>query len=64
MDTVLHECEERDDKVAVGSICPMPGCGALVIAFRATYVFGPDHIQPWSLGACVAELSSSCQSTN
>ncbi len=44
--------EELDDEVAAGAICPKPECGALVIAFRATYIARPDHIQPWEF-ACL-----------
>jgi hypothetical protein len=40
-----HEWGERDDEVAAGAICPMPECGALVVAFRATSVISQDHIE-------------------
>jgi len=50
--------EELDDEVAAGAICPKPECGALVIAFRATYFARPDHIQPWEFAClrCGAEF--------
>ena len=53
-----HEWEKHDDEVAAGAICPMPQCGALVIAFRATYVVRPDYIQPWEFAClrCGAEF--------
>jgi hypothetical protein len=55
---VPHEWKELDDEVAGGAICPMPECGALVIAFRATYPVRPDHIQPWEFAClrCGAEF--------
>jgi len=53
-----HEWEKRDDRVAAGAICPMPDCGALVIAFRAAFVVGRDHIEPWEFacGRCGIEF--------
>jgi hypothetical protein len=50
--------EEVDDEVAAGAICPMPECGALVIAFRATSVVRPDYIRPWEFAClrCGAEF--------
>ncbi len=56
--TMQHEWEELDDEVAVGAVCPMPECGALVIAFRAVYVVRPDRIQPWEFAClrCGAEF--------
>jgi hypothetical protein len=36
----------------------MPECGALVVAFRATYVISHDHIEPWEFacGRCGIEF--------
>jgi hypothetical protein len=55
---VPHEWEDLANEVAAGAVCPMPECGALAIAFRATYVVRPDHIQPWEFvcGRCGAEF--------
>ena len=56
-----HEWEELDDELAAGAICPMPDCGALVIAFRATHVVRRDLIQPWEFAClrCGAEFGVS-----
>jgi hypothetical protein len=53
-----HERGERDDEVAAGAICPMPECGALVVAFRATSIVSQDHIEPWEFacGRCGIEF--------
>ena len=53
-----HEWEELGDEVAAGAICPMPECGALVLAFRAAHVVRPDRIQPWEFacGRCGTEF--------
>ncbi len=55
---MLHEWDEPDDEVAAGAICPMPDCGALVIAFRATCVVRPDPLLAWAFvcGRCGAEF--------
>jgi len=42
-----HEWEELDDEVAAGASCPMPDCGALAVASRATDGVGRDHSEPW-----------------
>lgn len=39
--------EERNYDVAAGAICPMPFCGSLVVAFRATHVREREHIELW-----------------
>jgi hypothetical protein len=39
--------DERDDVVAAGSICPIPDCGALVVAYRPPDRTGRDHASPW-----------------
>jgi hypothetical protein len=56
---VPHEWEELDDEMASGAICPMPECGALVIAFRAPYIVCPDHMQPLEFAClrCGAEFN-------
>jgi hypothetical protein len=41
-----HEWEELDDEVAAASICPMPDCGALVVAYRSADDVGRDHAEP------------------
>jgi hypothetical protein len=53
------ECEEFEDEVAAGAICPMPECGTLAIAFRAAYLASLGHIQPWEFacGRCDAKFS-------
>jgi hypothetical protein len=53
-----HEWGERDDEVAAGAICPMPECGALVVAFRVTSVTSHDHFEPWEFvcGRCGIEF--------
>jgi len=53
-----HEWGARDDEVAAGAICPMPECGALVVAFRSTSVISQDYIEPWDFacGRCSFEL--------
>ena len=50
--------EEVDDEVAAGALCPMPECGVLVIAFRATSVVRSDRIQPLEFAClrCGAEF--------
>ena len=53
-----HDWGEGDDEVAAGAICPMPECGALVVAFRATSLVSHDRIEPWEFayGRCGIEF--------
>jgi hypothetical protein len=53
-----HDKGKRDDEVAAGAICPMPECGALVVAFRATSIVSHDHIESWEFacGRCGIEF--------
>jgi len=55
---VPHEWEELDDEVAAGAICPMPACGALVIAFRATCFASTGRTELWEFacGRCGFEF--------
>ena len=46
-DTGSNGWEERDDAVVAGVICPMPECGALVIAFSTACDAGPDSHARW-----------------
>jgi hypothetical protein len=39
--------DEHDDVVAAVSICPMPDCGALAVAYGSTDGVGRDHSEPW-----------------
>ena len=50
--------KEREEEVAAGAICPMPDCGVLVIAFRASSVARIGHREPWELacGRCGIEF--------
>lgn len=52
-----HERGERGDEVAAGAICPMPDCGALVVAFRATSLSSQNTLNPWEFacGRCGIE---------
>jgi hypothetical protein len=58
---MLHEWEELDDELAAGSICPIPECGALVIAFRATCFARRCHTELWEFtcGRCGFEFEMS-----
>jgi ribosomal protein S27AE len=48
-----HEWGKLDDEVvAAAAICPNRECGALVIAFRETYVVRREDVQPWEF-ACL-----------
>ena len=53
-----HERGERGDEVTAGAICPMPDCGAFVVAFRATSLICHDHFEPWEFacGRCGIEF--------
>ena len=53
-----HELGERDDEVAAGAICPLPDCGALVVAFRAPSLISRDLIEPLEVacGRCGIEF--------
>ena len=42
-----NKAEESKYEMAAGAICPMPSCGSLVVAFRATQVRGLENIKPW-----------------
>ncbi len=50
--------DERDDVVAAGSICPIPDCGALVVAYRPPDRTGSDSARPWWEHAHAAEPTS------
>jgi len=43
--------DESDDVVA-GSICPVPDCGALVVAYRPPGRTGRDNARPWCEFTC------------
>ena|ERR1035438_5899210 len=43
--TMPNGWDEHDD-VAAGSSCPMPDCGALVVAYRSADGVGRDHSEP------------------
>ena len=47
-DTMPDDWEEHDDVVAVGSSCPIPDCGALVVAYRPPDRTGRDNAEPWA----------------
>lgn len=51
---MAHEWEERDDEVAAGVICPMPDCGALMVAYRPPDRTGRDNAEPWEFVARAA----------
>lgn len=42
----LHSAD-RDDDVAAGATCPLPECGALVVAYRAADGTGRDNTHLW-----------------
>jgi len=42
-----HEWDERDDEVAAGVICPMPDCGALLVAYTPPDRTGCDNAELW-----------------
>jgi hypothetical protein len=44
--------DERDDVVAAGSICPIPDCGALVVAYGPSDRTGRDDARPWCEFTC------------
>jgi hypothetical protein len=43
---------ERDDVVAAGSICPVPDCGALAVAYRSPDHTVRDNAEPWCEFTC------------
>jgi len=43
--------DESDDVVA-GSICPVPDCGALAVAYRPPDRTGRDNARPWCEFTC------------
>ena len=47
---------EACDEVAAGAICPMPDCGELVIALRATTAGEHDRGKPWEFTCPRCEL--------
>ena len=53
-----HTWKALDDGVAAGAICPVPDCGALVIAFRATCFANTDHaeLREFACGRCGLEF--------
>jgi len=44
---MADDWDEHDDVVAAGSSCPMPDCGALVVACRPPDRTGRDYAEPW-----------------
>jgi hypothetical protein len=49
---MLGDWDERDEVVAAGSICPIPDCSALVVAYRPPDRAGRDHARPWCEFTC------------
>jgi hypothetical protein len=45
--TMRDDWEELTAEVAAGAICPMPGCGAIGIAFRPKYSVRSGHVGSW-----------------
>lgn len=43
-----HDWEQGDDVIAAETICPMPDCGALTVAYRSTDGAGRDDAEPWA----------------
>jgi hypothetical protein len=43
---------EREDVVAAGSICPIPDCGALVVAYRSPDRTGHNNTRGWLEFTC------------
>jgi hypothetical protein len=39
--------DEHDDVVAAGSICPIPNCGTLVVAYGPPDRTARDNARPW-----------------
>jgi hypothetical protein len=44
--------DERDEVEAAGTICPLPGCGALVVSYRPPDRMGLDHAISWCEFTC------------
>ena len=44
---MADDWDEHDEVVAAGSSCPMPDCGALVVAYRSADGVERDHSEPW-----------------
>jgi hypothetical protein len=57
-DTMPDDWDEHDDVVAAGAICPMPDCGALVVAYTPPDRAGRDNAEPWEFvcGHCGTEF--------
>lgn len=45
--TMRDDWDELSAEVAAGAICPMPGCGAIGIAFRPKYSARNGHVGSW-----------------
>jgi len=45
--TMRDDWDELSAEVAAGAICPMPGCGAIGIAFRSKYSARNGHVGSW-----------------
>jgi hypothetical protein len=49
---MLDNWDERDEVVAAGSICPIPDCSALVVAYRPPVRAGRDNARLWCEFTC------------
>jgi hypothetical protein len=49
---MLGRCDELDEVVAAGSICPVPDCGALVISYGRSDLVAPDNAKSWWEFSC------------
>ena len=49
---MLDNWDERDEVVAAASICPIPDCSALVVAYRPPVRAERDNARPWCEFSC------------
>jgi hypothetical protein len=49
---MVDDCDEHDELVAAGSICPVPDCGALVVSYRPPERTERDDTKSWCGFTC------------
>jgi DNA-directed RNA polymerase subunit M/transcription elongation factor TFIIS len=47
MGVMSDDWQEGDDLIAAGTICPMPDCGVLAVAYRSTSRASTDDAETW-----------------